>query len=265
MRQLAAWAVWVVVAVVVLTGCGLPAQPAEPAASAGLTDAEAILRATVRIRIVAPFLDGQGDPVTVEEDGRMVALNAINNGLGTLVDAGGQTYVLTHDHYPELDTRVAHVVITDYTGREFTLPIAEFRSAIRYRNNGMLLLDAPAGLPAGVAAGDGERIEPGSPVRVVHRQPDSGTLSVVAAVVEGWIDYQGIPSFLLRNAAGEVIAPGNSGGGVWHAGRPVGSIHRTIVAARDEAASMSSEGGAAAPSNRGYATRLSPERVAEMY
>ena len=52
-------------------------------------------------------------------------------------------------------------------------------------------------------------------VRLVHRQPETGTLSVVEAVVETWIDYQGIPSYTLRNVNGEIVAPGNSGGGVW--------------------------------------------------
>lgn len=259
-----AWMAGIVLALALLVVCGVacraPRAP-EPAV-VGQISGEGILRATVRIRIVAPLMDAQGDPVIVEENGHKSTLNAINRGLGTLVDVDGQPYLLTHDHYAELDSAVAHVVITDHAGQETTLPIGLFRQAIRYRNNGVLVLDAPAGLPPGVAPGDGERVQPGSVVQLVHRQTETDTLAVVTATVDGWLDFQGIPSYLLRNQAGEIIAPGNSGGGVWFEGQPIGAIHRTIVVA--------AEGGAAAysppaPSHRGYATRLSPARIAVLY
>ena len=211
-------------------------------------EAAAILRATVRIRIVAPYLDGRGDRVMMRDSGRPVGLDAINRGLGTLVLVDGRTLIVTHDHYSELNTAVAEAVVTDYTGREVALPIDEFRRLIRYHNNGVLVLEAPAGLPPGVSPGDGAAVQPGSAVWLVHRDAATETLAVVAAVVETWIDYQGVPSYTLRNVNGEIVAPGNSGGGVWAAGRPVGSIHSTILAGPD-----------GAPSHRSYATRLATE------
>ena len=211
-------------------------------------EAAAILRATVHIRIVAPYLDGRGNRVLMHDSGRPMGLDAINHGLGTLVAGDGRAWLVTHDHYSEIDTAVADAIVTDYNGREVTLPIAEFRRLIRYRNNGVMVLEAPAGLPPGAALGDGATVLPGSTVRLVHRQPETHALSVVEAAVETWIDYQGIPSFTLRNVNGEVIAPGNSGGGVWVEGRLVGGIHRTILAGPDSA-----------PSHRSYATRLAPE------
>jgi len=210
-------------------------------------EAAAILQATVRIRLVAPYLDGRGDRVLMHDSGRPRGLDAINNGLGTLVAGEGYNLLVTHDHYSEIDTAVADAIVTDYSGREVTLPIAEFRKLIRYRNNGVMVLEAPAGLPPGAPLGDGTTVMPGSTVQIVHRQPETRALSVVEAVVETWIDYQGIPSYRLRNVSGEVVAPGNSGGGVWAGGRLVGDIHRTILAGPD-----------GAPSHRSYATRLAP-------
>lgn len=216
-------------------------------AATGDTEAAAILRATVRIRLVAPYLDERGNRVLMHDNGRPMGLDAINHGLGTLVAVGGRTLIVTHDHYSEIDTAVADAIVTDYSGREVALPIGEFRKLIRYRNNGVMVLEAPAGLPPGAPLGDGTTVMPGSTVQIVHRQPETRALSVVEAVVETWIDYQGIPSYRLRNVNGEVVAPGNSGGGVWAGGRLVGDIHRTILAGPD-----------GAPSHRSYATRLAP-------
>lgn len=220
------------------------------------TEAAAILRATVRIRLVAPYLDGRGNRVLMHDGGRPMGLDAINYGLGTLVTVNGRSLIVTHDHYSEIDTAVADAIVTDFSGREVALPIAEFRQLIRYRNNGVMVLEAPPGLPPGAPLDDGAVVEPGSTVRIVHRQPETHTLSAVEAVVETWIAYQGIPSYTLRNVNGEVVAPGNSGGGVWAGGRLVGVIHRTILT-RDAA-----ESDAPAPSHRSYATRLSQVRLA---
>lgn len=241
------------------------ATGAEPAAMAlspmTAAESEAILRATVRIEIVAPYLDAEGHRVYIHEDGERTGLSAVNRGLGTLVTVGGRPFVVTHDHYSQIDADLADVIITDYDGREYVYPVFEFRQLIRYRNNSVILFDAPAGLPIGPEPGDGEQIGPGSVVQLVHRRPDTGALSVVTAVVEGWVDYLGIPSFTLRNVNGEVIAPGNSGGGVWANGRPIGSIHRTILAPAPDAPPATDEM-QAVPSHRSYATRLSPQRIA---
>jgi hypothetical protein len=215
------------------------------------TEAAAILRATVRIRLVAPYLDGRGNRVMMHDGGRPMGLDAVNYGLGTLVAVNGRSLIVTHDHYSEIDTAVADAIVTDFSGREVAMPIADFRKLIRYHNNGIIVLEAPAGLPPGALPGDGAVAQPGSAVRLVHREATSDTLAVVEAVVETWIDYRGVPSYTLRNVAGQIVTPGNSGGGVWAAGRLVGSIHSTILAGPD-----------GAPSHRSYATRLATEWLA---
>ena len=138
-------------------------------AATGDSEAAAILRATVRIRLVAPYLDGRGNRVLMHDSGRPMGLDAINHGLGTLVVVDGRTLVVTHDHYSEIDAAVAEAIVTDYSGREVALPIAEFRKLIRYRNNGIIVLEAPSGLPPGAPLGDGVAIEAGSVARLVHR------------------------------------------------------------------------------------------------
>ncbi len=225
-------------------------------AATGDSEAAAILRATVRIRLVAPYLDGRGNRVLMHDSGRPMGLDAINHGLGTLVVVDGRTLVVTHDHYSEIDAAVAEAIVTDYSGREVALPIAEFRKLIRYRNNGIIVLEAPSGLPPGAPLGDGVAIEAGSVARLVHRDPATHALSVVEAVVETWITYQGIPSYTLRNVNGEVVAPGNSGGGVWAGGRLVGVIQRTILTADGAGDALP------APSHRSYALRLAQVQLA---
>lgn len=91
-------------------------------AATGDSEAAAILRATVRIRLVAPYLDGRGNRVLMHDSGRPMGLDAINHGLGTLVVVDGRTLVVTHDHYSEIDTAVAEAIVTDYSGREVALP-----------------------------------------------------------------------------------------------------------------------------------------------
>ena len=71
-------------------------------AATGDSEAAAILRATVRIRLVAPYLDGRGNRVLMHDSGRPMGLDAINHGLGTLVVVDGRTLVVTHDHYLSL-------------------------------------------------------------------------------------------------------------------------------------------------------------------
>lgn len=225
-----------------------------------LAMADSILGSTLTIRIIAPHMDENGNRLYLSEDGREVPLNAISSGLGTIVSAGEGTLIVTADHYEQLSASAADVTLTDMDGRVIMLSLDTFRQLIRYRDKNIMLLAAPPGLPAGVKPGDGDRVPPGSHVQVVHRQPATGELSVVEGVIEHWIDYRGTPSYQLRNLNGELIEPGNSGGGVWFQGQLVGSIQRTILV--DEAGViLMSEAIPGSPSHLSYATRLSPMRI----
>jgi hypothetical protein len=244
-----------------ITGVGgwMHAAPARANNSPGLAVENDLLRATVAIEILSPYVDGQGQVVTVEENGRQTVLNAVSTGLGTLVDVGSASYLVTHDHYAQLDAAVADVIITGYSGLRLTIPVQEFRGLIRYRNNSTLILEAPGGLQGQpTVAGNGDEVSPGSVVQIIYRHPETKELSVRNAEVEYQIDYQGIPSLQLNNLSGEEIRKGNSGAGVWYQGRLIGNIHRTIVAPGD---SPDKPEGPPQPTHRSYATRLSPERM----
>jgi hypothetical protein len=236
--------------------------PVQASIPSSLTEEKDLLRATVAIEILSPYVDSQGQVVTVQENGRETVLNAMSTGLGTLVNVGSDTYLITHDHYSQLDAAVGEVIITGYAGFRLTMPVQEFRGLIRYRNNSTLVLETPGGLHGHpTAAGNGDEVSPGSVVQIIYRHPETKELAVKQAEVEYQLDFQGIPSLQLNNLSGEPIRKGNSGGGVWYQGRLIGNIHRTIIASGPGDSPDKPEG-APSPTHRSYATRLSSERMA---
>jgi hypothetical protein len=261
MRGLILFLIPIAMSLLAMIGC--TTRPTQAQTTLGIADqasAADILQSTVTIRIVAPHLDEHGRRLSVNENGRELPLNAISTGLGTIVTSGEGTLIITSDHFDQLDAPTADITIAGFNGQSVMLSLAAFQSLVRYQNNDVIILTAPPGLPTGVAPGDGDQVQPGTEVQVVRWHQVTNELSVVAATVEAWIDYQGNPSFQLRNLNGELIEPGNSGGGVWFQGRPVGSIHRTILV-DDSGKGLGSLATPGYPSHLSYATRLSPVRM----
>jgi hypothetical protein len=225
-----------------------------------LATAEMILRASVKIQIVSPVLDDRGNPFIVEDGTGRRPLNAISSGLGTIVTSNGTSYVITHDHYAQIDAPYGDVDITDINGKTISVDILDLRRSIRYRNNGVIVFLAPKGLSIGGSPGMGDGVPPGSHVHVVYRHAETDGLSVVSAVVEKWTDQQGIPSFKLRMLNGEAIDKGNSGGGVWFEGRLIGSLSRGIFIVKPNRWRTATEP-ELEPTDTCYATALSPERM----
>lgn len=244
---------------VLLAGCAQSILRVPSAAAHDVASDEQILQATVIIRIKAQALDGEGQAITVPRNGREVPVYLTSGGLGTVVDGGRNRFIITHDHYAQLDAPVAEVSITDNSGTRIVMDIRAFHRLIHYRNNSVIILDAPADLLGGAPFADGETVQPDSIVQVVHRQKNTDTLVVVPAIVERLTEYQGIPCFRVRNLNGELIEKGNSGGGVWYQGRLVGIIHRTITNTCASPATVEAPG---QPTHCSLATRLSPERMA---
>ncbi len=58
-----------------------------------------ILAETVQIRLKAPLLVEAGHVVIAENNGKWRTVEVEARGLGTLVQWGGQLYVVTHDHW----------------------------------------------------------------------------------------------------------------------------------------------------------------------
>jgi hypothetical protein len=261
MRRLILFLAPIAISFLAMIGC--TTQPTQAQTAFGTVDrasAGEILQSTIIIQIVAPHVDEHGRRLSLTENGRELPLNAISTGLGTIVTSGEGALIITSDHFDQLEAPTADITITGFNGQSVMLSLSAFQSLIRYQNNDVIVLAAPPGLPTGVVPGDGDQVRPGTEVQVVHRHQGTNELSVVAATVQAWIDYQGNPSFQLRNLNGELIEPGNSGGGVWFQGRPVGSIHRTILV-DDSGKVIGSLATPGYPSHLSYATRLSPVRM----
>lgn len=148
-------------------------------------------------------------------------------GLGTVVSYGGETLILTHDHWAPLTPNLNEVEMRDAQGALLlTLDAATFRSLLIYRDGGTLMLRLPEGLKGLVAATTGAPSVEGDVVWFARRDAGTGrtTVEVIAGSVTS-VDGKGSPaSIRLRNLDGSAVIPGDSGGGVWADGKLLGNV-----------------------------------------
>lgn len=209
-------------------GCGQFA----PTASAGVAlpvdpqAQQAILDASVQI-----VMAGSEEITTVDGNERItVQITKQTRGVGTLVAVAGQTVIVTHDHWSLLDGAITQVEFRTADGALLHSTNEDaFRGAIRYRDGGTLILDAPAALlvqglvptqpPATTHVGTGQQ------VYVTHRHPEQPDRLVVSpAVVEGNDFNHGQQALDLRTLDGASIVRGDSGGGVWLGDQLIGNM-----------------------------------------
>lgn len=191
-----------------------------------------ILAATVQIRLKAPLLDEAGHVVIAENNGKWRTVEVEARGLGTLVQWGGQLYVVTHDHWGELlDTAVTAQFFNANGALLAEISGAFFRNLLHYRDQGTLLLQVPPALavPFGVK-GYGRTLAVGSQVFLTRYQPGTGVVEVVAATVTAVTEREGVPAYLVQTADGTPVVPGDSGGGVWFEGQLAGNLWRNQAA-----------------------------------
>lgn len=217
----------------------LPAASAqadsEPEGFAPAADAPSILAATVQIYLLPVDTDSS--------DGEMV----IERGLGSLVQVGGETLIVTHDHWDGLE-ETGKAQFLD-AGGELLVEVSgdEFRGLIRYQDGGSLLLSTPPEIrPAYqallAARSDGKAMNPigagqlgdpasvpaGALVTVAYRSGERrNQVSLMPARVVEVIEMEGKAAFKLQSLDGGVILPGDSGGGIWLDGRLVGNMWLT--------------------------------------
>ena len=182
-----------------------------------------ILSATLRITMIASDKSA-GEPAY-----------AISNGLGTLVQDGDTTYIVTHDHWSRLAKKVRAVRIESAAG-ELLLDMTpdRFYSLIRYRDGGTMVMVAPPELPDYVravrAAADQRSADEAQTLAIAYWQPEAGQqVSVEPVTIEKIEDCQGNASMKMRSVNGRVVVQGNSGGGVFLDGQLVGNMWETIV------------------------------------
>lgn len=192
-----------------------------------------ILAATVRITLIAPLTDNQGNPQTVMVDGQLAIQYVAGEGLGTVTRLGSDLVVVTHDHWTLLTPNLIKVQFHN-VANELLLELSgdAFRQMIRYRDGGTMVLAAPGELNLDLkdeALGDGRTIHKNDVLLIAFRQPQSGEISVAAMHVETLSDYQGQPVYRLTSLNGNSIVSGNSGGGVWANGQLVGNMWTTTM------------------------------------
>jgi hypothetical protein len=196
-----------------------PTQP-QPAAviPADLELAEEQIRgASVSIVMLSPTLHVES------ADG-----NFIGQGIGSLVVYRGVILLVTHNHYGEILQELTIIQFRDADNRLLLTILGNlWKSLVVYQDAGTQVLRAPEGLasllapaihPASVSVMTGEV------VFVARREnPKREKITILPVVVEEIKDKQGLPIYQLRSLDGQVIQPGDSGGGIWHDGGLVGN------------------------------------------
>lgn len=145
-------------------------------------------------------------------------------GMGTLVNYQGESFLVTHNHWGDMlqDTNI--IELRDAENRLIrTIYGYEFKSLIIYKDPGTLVLHAPDGLADAVVPGSLDislTLKPGDTVQVAYRgQTNLDRLEVLDAVVTETGLTGVVPVLTIRSLDGQLIRPGDSGGGVWHNGK----------------------------------------------
>ena len=195
-----------------------------------------ILEATIKIRMISPAESGNsqfaGDTADSSQDG-----NLFGSSLGTLAKIGGETVIVTHDHWSLLsDPQTVILISRAADGMNLVIGRNEFMDLIRYRDGGTMIVDAPAHLISGstlapeLTAESEPGARPGDIMYVVRRQLELNDALTVEPMVLKSIDKSEVPSSItLQSINGIVVGPGNSGGGVWHDGQLIANIWSAVL------------------------------------
>jgi hypothetical protein len=197
-------------------------SPETPQHSVDEATRQRILSATIRITMIARE-SSQTEPGYI-----------VSNGLGTLVQDGDASYIVTHDHWSRLARKVRLVRIESAAG-ELLLDMTpdRFYSLIRYRDGGTMVLVTPPDLTdclAPVPAIDDEKpLQDGQTLAIAFWQPEAEQqVTVEPVTVEALEEYDGNASIMMRSANGKVVVQGNSGGGIFVESGLVGNMWETI-------------------------------------
>jgi len=194
-----------------------------------------ILDATVKITLFAPMLDKAGNQKIIEVNGKMQGQITVSEGLGTLVRAGGETLIITHDHWSILTVKLDKVQFHS-ASNELLLELdwSTFFSLYSYRDGGTLVFVAPDQLSVQMSAvelaGENVSLRKDDALLVAYWQPESSQhIGVEPVVVETTEQYKDLPTIKMESVNGKVVSHGNSGGGVFLNGQLVGNMWETIV------------------------------------
>lgn len=156
-----------------------------------------------------------------------------SRGLGTVVQYGGQRFILTHNHWSIPQSEISQVEFRNSVGDGLlALDGVAFYGLVRYLDEGTLLLDAPAGLDGVAAAelGDGSTLQVGSPAWLATYDDGNGLGIKIETAWVKEVDGSAIPGRLILEGQETAVISGDSGGGVWLDGKVVGNLWAIRVA-----------------------------------
>ena len=218
-----------------------------------IEEREQIWNATLQIKMEIPHPDKSKTGAVLRA-----------KGLGSLVQCGGETLLVTHNHWGEFLQDTTAIEFRD-GGNQLLKVMSgyEFKRLLRYQDAGILVIQAPDGIalqPATACLGDADGLQPGEVVFLAYRQaPDLKNIALIEATVETVFTIQGLPVYTLRSINGEPIKGGDSGGGVWHEGLLVGSMWATVELEKDPIMAIltgDTEPSTLKPTNKSYAAIL---------
>jgi len=209
-----------IVIVLTASGCrqenvmsaGMKPQSNQPEPSNAPLYSDRIKNATLLIQVES-----------IQPDGVTMGLD-----MGTLVQYHGDTYLVTHNHYGEMlgDTNILE--LRDAQNQLIrTMYGSEFKSLIIYQDPGTLVLRAPEGLTETlipVSIDNQPQLQSGDIVQVAYRGgAERAAVEILDAVIEEITLSRETPVYKLRFPNGQLLSPGDSGGGVWYGGTLVGN------------------------------------------
>ena len=186
---------------------------------------------------------------------------SVGYDMATLVEYEGETYLVTHNHYGEMLQDMNIVQFRDANNHRIqSMYASEFKSRIVYRDPGTLVLRAPEGLTdtlTPVRVDQQPQLQPGDIVQVAYRGgPEREEVEILDAVIETVTVLGETPVYRLRCLDGQLLSPGDSGGGIWYGENFVGnnwSIVLTYAVAATSASTNASEPSPMTQTNLSYA------------
>ena len=217
--------VWVLIVVVanLVSACNVSNTASQP------TQSNDLLNSIVQITMYV-FSDGNGgvnSSRSVEQALAALETNPtiMNIGLGTVVQVEDENIIITHNHWRPLSD-VGLVQFSDANGTVLlSMTPFEFEKLILFQDAGTTILMAPENLGISPAVmGSTGQVTNGQTVSIARRQPGNiDKIEVVEARIVKTTNYENLEAWKLQALNGDVISPGDSGGGIWLNGQWVGN------------------------------------------
>ncbi len=187
-----------------------------------------ILEATVHLTIEVP--NPESPYVTIME-----------TGFGTVIHQGGETILVTHNHWKQLSAETGLVYIRNVNNQIlFFSHLSDFRMRVRYRDEGTMIFKVPSSVLSytpdyPISPDDITQPGVGDIVLVTHQsipEADAGNSMYVTfhqSRVLAVESVNGVPVYKLQSLDGHSVEPGDSGGGVWFNGHFVANLWMTFL------------------------------------